>query len=76
MPAKRSAQSLSQSSPTQDNDLPDMPDFDSLPADAGLSNTQAFQLSVRHALALLPRRMASGHATHDAAENSERFTLR
>jgi hypothetical protein len=31
-----------------------LPEFDSLPATAGLSNLQAFQLSIRHALALLP----------------------
>ena len=31
------------------------PLFDSLPATAGLTNLEAFQLSLKHALALLPR---------------------
>jgi len=38
----------------------DLPEFDSLPATAGFNNTEAFQLSIRHALALLPALFAKG----------------
>jgi hypothetical protein len=52
-----------------------LPLFDSLPATAGLSNAEAFQLSLKHALALLPQMLA----VRDAAaspHNPERFRLR
>lgn len=38
----------------------DLPVFDSLPAAANLSNLEAFRLSQRHALALLPALLAQG----------------
>jgi hypothetical protein len=51
------------------------PEFDSLPATAGLTNTEAFRLSLRHALTLLPamldRRMARGRNP----SGTERFRL-
>ena len=52
-----------------------LPVFDSLPATAGLSNLEAFQLSLKHALALLPRMLTvrDGTAREDGPE---RFRLR
>src|SRR5947208_126889 len=43
----------------EDAEMLDLPEFDSLPATAGLNNTEAFQLSIRHALALLPALFAN-----------------
>ncbi len=48
-----------------------LPAFDSLPATAGLNNTEAFRLSQRHALALLPGLFARGNL-----ENPDRFVIR
>ena len=44
----------------EDSGMLDLPEFDSLPATAGLNTTEAFQLSIRHALALLPALFARG----------------
>ena len=52
-----------------------LPDFDTLPAAAGLTTVQAFQLSIRHALALLPAHFARHRAEQTARVNPERFTL-
>jgi hypothetical protein len=52
-----------------------LPVFDSLPATAGLSNVEAFQLSLKHALALLPHMLAVRDAT-GTADGLERFRLR
>ena len=52
-----------------------LPVFDSLPATAGLSNLEAFQLSLKHALALLPHMLTVRDAT-SAADGLERFRLR
>ena len=52
-----------------------LPVFDSLPATAGLSNLEAFHLSLKHALALLPRMLAVSDATAGAYDR-ERFRLR
>ncbi len=52
-----------------------LPDFDSLPATAGLSNGEAFQLSLKHALALLPRMLPARDAAAKA-NSFERFSLR
>ena len=52
-----------------------LPVFDSLPATAGLSNLEAFHLSLKHALALLPRMLAVSDATAGAYAR-ERFRLR
>src|ERR1700688_3792970 len=51
----------------------DLPEFDSLPATAGLNNTQAFQLSIRHALALLPALFARGIGDRIARESGAFF---
>ena len=51
------------------------PVFDSLPATAGLSNLEAFQLSLKHALALLPRMLEARDAAMEE-ESAERFSLR
>ena len=53
----------------------DLPEFDSLPATAGLSNLQAFQLSQRHALALLPAFLAKGGLVSFDEEPTDRFSL-
>ena len=59
-----------------DGSLPAFPVFDSLPSTAGLSNTEAFRLSLKHALTLLPRMLeARRDAAADEAE-AERFSLR
>ena len=52
-----------------------LPVFDSLPATAGLSNLEAFQLSLKHALALLPQMLTAGDAAA-RADSPERFRLR
>lgn len=52
-----------------------LPQFDSLPATAGLSNTEAFRLSVRHALTLLPA-MMSRIDDRTCAVAFERFSIR
>ena len=52
-----------------------LPVFDSLPATAGLSNLEAFQLSRKHALALLPQMLTVRDATA-RADGLERFRLR
>ena len=51
-----------------------LPAFDSLPATAGLDNAEAFQLSLKHALALLPRVLPARDAAA-VAETVERFAL-
>jgi hypothetical protein len=53
----------------------DLPAFDSLPAAAGLSNLEAFQLSLRHALALLPALLREDQAGESDGEEMERFRL-
>ena len=53
----------------------DLPEFDSLPATAGLTNLQAFQLGQRHALALLPAFLARGGLTRVDEEITDRFSL-
>jgi hypothetical protein len=69
------------SSPSSENDrvresaaLFDLP-FDSLPADDGLSNLDAFRLGLRHALALLPAMLKTGRTDPDSEEEMERFSL-
>jgi hypothetical protein len=52
-----------------------LPVFDSLPATAGLSNLEAFQLNLKHALALLPQMLTVRDATA-RADGPERFRLR
>lgn len=49
------------------------PAFDSLPTAAGLSNIEAFRLSIRHALSLLPALFAKGEETHARFEESRTF---
>lgn len=52
-----------------------LPHFDSLPAAAGLSNAEAFQLSIRHALSLLPTMLARMDKHTDGRETFERFEI-
>ena len=52
-----------------------LPHFDSLPATAGLDNTEAFRLSIRHALALLPAMLAQGTDTRPAGDYPDRFAI-
>jgi hypothetical protein len=79
MQQKPSAPNSSPSLANKDNykhlDLPDLPEFESLPATAGLTNVEAFWLSIRHALALLPAVVAK-RDNFAAAPNPERFSLR
>jgi hypothetical protein len=52
-----------------------LPRFDSLPATAGLSNTEAFRLSIRHALALLPALLAKGMDERPGQDYPDRFSI-
>jgi hypothetical protein len=52
-----------------------LPQFDSLPAAAGLNNTEAFRLSIRHALALLPSMLAKGMDEHPGRVDPDRFFI-
>lgn len=52
-----------------------LPRFDSLPATAGLSNTEAFRLSIRHALALLPALLAKGMGERPGQDYPDRFSI-
>ena len=49
--------------------------FDSLPATAGLSNNEAFRLSLQHALRLLPALFARGPRSRAHHEHPERFRI-
>jgi hypothetical protein len=51
------------------------PQFDSLPATAGLDNTEAFRLSIRHALALLPALLAKGMDERPGMDYPDRFSI-
>lgn len=53
-----------------------LPEFESLPAAAGLDNLAAFRLSIRHALALLPAIWAKGVDDQVRRDNPERFSIR
>ena len=52
-----------------------LPEFDSLPAAAGLTNTEAFRLSIRHALSLLPAMHAQRGAPRMDPSDPGRFKL-
>jgi hypothetical protein len=52
-----------------------LPQFDSLPAAAGLSNIEAFRLSIRHALALLPAMLVKGMHHGPAGDYPDRFSI-
>ena len=52
-----------------------LPQFDSLPATAGLNNAEAFRLSIRHALALLPSMFAKGMDERPGENYPDRFTI-
>jgi len=52
-----------------------LPQFDSLPATAGLNNTEAFRLSIRHALALLPAMLAKGIDQRPGTDFPDRFSI-
>jgi hypothetical protein len=52
-----------------------LPQFDFLPAAAGLSNAEAFRLSIRHPLALLPAMLAKGMDERPGENYPDRFTI-
>jgi hypothetical protein len=52
-----------------------LPEFHTLPAAAGLSNTDAFRLSLRHALALWPRLYSQHRISVIDQRVPERFSL-
>ena len=75
MAATRYENEASGRSPQRVQEGLSLPVFNSLPAAAGLSNAEAFQFSLRHALALLPRMLT----VRDAAAKADsvgRFSLR
>ncbi len=49
--------------------------FDSLPATEGLTNNEAFRLSLQHALRLLPALFARGLGSRTQHEHPERFRI-
>lgn len=52
-----------------------LPHFDSLPATAGLDNTEAFRLSIRHALALLPAILTRAAEAPPLGDYPDRFAI-
>ena len=52
-----------------------LPQFDSLPATAGLTNIEAFHLSIRHALSLLPALLAKGMDERPGGDYPDRFSI-
>jgi len=60
---------------TRRSELPVFPEYDSMPATAGLTNVEAFRLSLRHALTLLPLLSTEQLAAWDSADEPERFSL-
>lgn len=52
-----------------------LPEFDSLPAAAGMSNTDAFRLSLRHALTLWPRLCSKRERFEQEVGDFQRFSL-
>lgn len=78
MPAKPSEKSSGKPAETrirEDGAVFVLPRFDSLPATAGLSNTEAFRLSIRHALALLPALLAKGIDERPERDYPDRFSI-
>lgn len=78
MPAKPSKTSSGKPAETrvrEDGAAFVLPRFDSLPATAGLSNTEAFRLSIRHALALLPALLAKGIDERPERDFPDRFSI-
>ena len=78
MPAKPSKKSSAKPVETrirEDGAAFVLPRFDSLPATAGLSNTEAFRLSIRHALALLPALLAKGMDERPRQDYPDRFSI-
>jgi hypothetical protein len=60
----------------QDDGALVLPQFDSLPATAGLNNTEAFLLSIQHALALLPALLAKVRDERLDLDYPDRFSIR
>ena len=78
MPAKPSKESSAKPAETrirEDGAAFVLPRFDSLPATAGLTNTEAFRLSIRHALALLPALLAKGIDERPDQDYPDRFSI-
>lgn len=78
MPAKPSKKSSAKTAETrirEERAAFVLPRFDSLPATAGLSNTEAFRLSIRHALALLPALLAQGIDERPDRDYPDRFSI-
>jgi hypothetical protein len=77
MPAKKYEPSSSEKSEAnrirEEDDL-NFPNWDSLPATAGLTKTEAFQLGIHHALLLLPMAMKQPDF-NNPPRNPERFRL-
>jgi hypothetical protein len=75
MPAKPSKKSSAKPRIREEGAAFALPRFDSLPATAGLSNTEAFRLSIRHALALLPALLAKGMDERPGQDYPDRFSI-
>jgi hypothetical protein len=75
MPSEESSGKLAETRIREDGAAFVLPQFDSLPATAGLSNTEAFRLSIRHALALLPALLAKGMDERPGWDYPDRFSI-
>jgi hypothetical protein len=74
-PVSRTSNPVSRSRVREDGASFVLPRFDSVPATAGLSNVEAFRLSIRHALALLPAMLAQGMETRPGTDYPDRFSI-
>ena len=80
MPQKKyeteSSENLAKTRVREDAEAFVLPEFDSLPATTGLNNAEAFRLSIRHALALLPALFAKGTKDRSRGDYPDRFSIR
>jgi hypothetical protein len=74
-PSEKSSESPAENRVREDDSALTFPQFDSLPATAGLDNTEAFGLSIRHALALLPAMLAKGRDERPGLDYPDRFSI-
>ena len=79
VPKKYETESSNSSAKNRAHEAPaafSLPEFDSLPATAGLTNIQAFHLGIRHSLALLPALFAKGMDERLPDDYPGRFSMR
>jgi hypothetical protein len=74
-PSEKSSGKPAENRVREDGSALAFPQFDSLPAAAGLNNVEAFRLSIRHALALLPAMLAKGLDERPDRDYPDRFSI-